>query len=83
MKTEFRISKEAFELIYRTLNVSLNEEKLKYQSKECAEYLLKDIQNHILNSGTTRKNWQVVDYNDPSFELTTNRQQYDHYGEFK
>tara|TARA_B100002019_G_scaffold289226_1_gene304395 strand:+ start:927 stop:1178 length:252 start_codon:yes stop_codon:yes gene_type:complete len=83
MKTAFRITKDEFNLIYRTLNIAYEAGKFETYDKECVEYLLKDIEENIIECGTTRKNWQVVEYNDPSFASCVNRQQYDHYGEFE
>jgi hypothetical protein len=83
MKTAFRITKDEFNLIYRTLNIAYEAGNFQTYDKECVEHLLKDIQENIIQCGTTRKNWQVVEYNDPSFACYTNRQQYDHYGKYE
>ena len=82
MKTAFRITKDDFQIIYRTLNNAHKEGKFETYNKECVEILLKYSDENILNCGTTRKNWQVIEYNDPSFACYTNRQQYDHYGKY-
>ena len=82
MKTYFRIDKEGFKIINRALRLALSEEKFNSCDKESAEYLVEEIKRKILYCGTTRKNWQVVDYNDPSFSTCYDRTQYSHYGEF-
>ena len=81
-QTEFLISKTDFRVIYRALRKSLDENEFQTIEKECAEYLLKDIQSKILHNGTTRKNWQVVKYNDPSWENSSGRTKYPHYGTY-
>ena len=81
-QTEFLISKTDFRVIYRALKRSLNENEFQTIEKESAEYLLKDIQSKILHNGTTRKNWQVVKYNDPSWENSSGRTKYTHYGTY-
>ena len=81
-QTEFLISKTGFKVIYRALKRSLNENEFQTIEKESAEYLLKNIQSKILYNGTTRKNWQVVKYNDPSWENSSGRTKYTHYGTY-
>ena len=81
-QTEFLISKTDFRVIYRALKRSLNENEFQTIEKESAEYLLKDIKSKILHNGTTRKNWQVVKYNDPSWENSSGRTKYTHYGTY-
>ena len=82
MKTYFRLDKDDFKVIKKALRFALSEEQFKYIDKESAEYLIEEISNKIIGCGTTRKNWQVVDYNDPSFSTCYDRTQYSHYGEF-
>ena len=79
-QTEFLISKTDFRVIYRALRKSLDENEFQTIEKECAEYLLKEIRSKILYNGTTRQNWQVVKYNDPSWENSSGRTKYTHYG---
>ena len=81
-QTEFLINKTDFKVIHRAIKKSLDENEFKTFEKESAEYLLKDIESKILCNGTTRKNWQVVQYNDPSFENTSGRTKYSHYGTY-
>ena len=81
-QTEFLISKTDFKVIHRALRKSLDENEFQTFEKECAEYLLKDIQSKILYNGTTRKNWQVVKYNDPSWKSSSGRTKYPHYGTY-
>ena len=81
-QTEFRITKNDFSVLYRSLRKSLEEDEFKYMDKEHAEYLIEQIDNKIFSNGTTRQNWQVVKYNDPAWKDHYNRQQYSHYGEY-
>ena len=81
-QTEFLITKDDFRVVYKALRRGLEEEQFVRMEKECAEYLLKDIQRKILHNGTTRKNWQVVKYNDPSWKDASGRTKYSHYGEY-
>ena len=38
---------------------------------------------NILHNGTTRQNYQVIDYNDPSWSQSSNRHtHYSHYGTY-
>ena len=81
--TYMRIDKEEFRVINRSLNILINEGRLKDYNLEIAEHLTKQIQLNILGCGTTRKNWQVVDWNDPASKShSLGRKQYDHYGDF-
>ena len=59
-QTEFLITKDDFSVICWALNKALKEDEFQTYDKECAECLVKDIQQKILFNGTTRKNWQVV-----------------------
>ena len=81
-QTEFLITKDDFRVISRALRKSLEEDEFQTYDKECAEYLLEDIQQKILFNGTTRKNWQVVKYNNPEWKSASGRQQYSHYGTY-
>ena len=81
-QTEFLITKDDFRVISRALRTSLEGDEFQTYDKECAEHLLEDIQQKILFNGTTRKNWQVVKYNDPSWQSASGRQQYSHYGAY-
>ncbi len=81
-QTEFRITKDDFSVLYRSLRRSLEEDEFKYIDKEYAEYLIEQIDSKIFNSGTTRQNWQVVKYNDPSWKDASGRTKYPHYGEY-
>ena len=84
--TYMRIDKNDFSVIYRALNHYLEEGNLsKYDlDREVAEYLTEKIQKNIFFCGTTRKNWQVVDWNDPAGKsFSKGRKQYDHYGDFE
>jgi len=83
MKTVLRINKDQFIIIYRALNEYLKTCKSPSFEQEYVEIIMRNIDRYIFNCGTTRKNYQVVEYNDPSFESYNNRKQYDHYGEYE
>ena len=82
MKTYFRLHKQDFSVIYRSLKRSIDAGEFKNIDLEYAEHLREDISQKIFGCGTTRQNWQVVDYNDPSFKNNYGRTEYSHYGEF-
>ena len=68
----------------RSLNILINEGRLKDYNLEVAEFLAEQIQLNILGCGTTRQNWQIVDWNDPAGKsYSRGRKQYDHYGDFE
>ena len=79
-----RIDKDQFHVIVRSLNILINESSLKDYNLEVAEFLAEQIQLNILGCGTTRQNWQIVDWNDPAGKsYSRGRKQYDHYGDFE
>lgn len=82
--TYMRIDKDQFHVIVRSLNILINEGRLKDYNLEVAEFLAEQIQLNILGCGTTRQNWQIVDWNDPADKsYSRGRKQYDHYGDFE
>ena len=66
--TYMRIDKEEFRVIYKALRKLLEQGNLSEYSfdREISEHLMEEIQKNIFFCGTTRKNWQVVDWNDPA-----------------
>ena len=81
-----RIDKEEFRVIYKALRKLLEQGNLSEYSfdREISENLMEKINSNIFFCGTTRKNWQVVDWNDPAGKsLSMGRKQYDHYGDFE
>ena len=75
-KTYTVIHKNTFETLYRSLNDSVNAGSIsKYEAEE-----IQDTLDKIIDNGTTRKWFQVIDYNDPSFATNSGRAEYDHYG---
>jgi hypothetical protein len=83
MKTYFRLHKDDFSVIYRSLKRSINAGEFENIDLEYAEHLREDIRQKIFGCGTTRQNWQVVDYNDPSFKNNYGRKEYSNYGEYE
>ena len=84
--TYMRIDKEEFRVIYKALRKLLEQGNLSEYSfdREISEHLMEEIQKNIFFCGTTRKNWQVVDWNDPAGKsFSKGRKQYDHYGDFE
>ena len=81
-QTYFRIEKDSFSVIRRSLKQSLEDGKFDCYDEEIAEYLIKEIADKILYNHTSRKNYQVIDYNDPSYSQSSGRAQYDHYGTY-
>ena len=82
-KTYFRLNKESFRTIYRSLNKLVDYGDIDCIEKEEVEYLLGEIRMNILHNGTTRQNYQVIDYNDPSCSQSSNRHtHYSHYGTY-
>ena len=70
------LDKDDFKTMKRSLNHSVRDGHLKeWEADELIEALDK-----VINNGTTRKWFQVIDYNDPSFATSSGRAQYDHYG---
>lgn len=82
MKTYFRLHKQDFSVIYRSLKRSIDVGEFKNIDLEYAEHLRENISQKIFGCGTTRQNWQVVDYDDPSFKNNYLRLEDSHYGEF-
>ena len=70
------LSKDTFKTLYRALNDSVAAGNLSQYEKE----EIQDTLDKVLYNGTTRKWFQVIDYNDPSFATSSGRAQYDHYG---
>ena len=69
---------ESLEIIRR----ALEDDEFQTYDKEDVEYLMEEIRHKILHNGTTRKNWQVVKYNNPEWKSASGRQQYSHYGTY-
>jgi hypothetical protein len=70
------LSKDTVKTLYRALNDSVAAGNLYEDEKE----EIQDALDKILYNGTTRKWFQVIDYNDPSFATCYDRARYDHYG---
>ena len=81
-QTEFLITKDGFRVVYMALRRALEDDEFQTYDKEDVEYLMEEIQHKILHNGTTRKNWQVVKYNNPEWKSASGRQQYSHYGTY-
>ena len=82
--TYMRIDKDEFRVINRALRKFLEQGNLSEYDldREISEYLIDKIRKNIFGCGTTRKNWQVVDWNDPVGKYF-GKNQYDHYGDFE
>jgi len=88
-ETEFFITKGELTTIFRTLKCvyeynlfdpNWNEPILTCQDRENVEELLSNISSTI--HGNTRKYWQLVKYNNPSYSQCYDRKQYGHYGTY-